>query len=187
MDPARLGGWLFERRAWLLVPLGGLMVLLPGPGARPGLGLAVVAVGEAVRLWAVGTIGLPSRTRGADVGPLRTAGAYGVVRNPLYVGNILLWIGVATHQGRPWLLLVPVVLVGYYALIVRWEEERLAAVHGAAYAAYRERVGRWWPRAGPAGGPSGAWSLSTALRAERGTLLVLGAVLLALWLRRTAA
>lgn len=187
MDTARLGGQLFARRAWMLVPLGLLAVLLPGPGAAPAAGLAVILLGEAVRLWAVGTIGLPSRTRGADVGPLRTTGAYAVVRNPLYVGNILLWIGVALHQGLPWAALVPVVLVTYYDLIVRWEEERLAAVHGAVYRAYRERVSRWWPRwgRGSAEEGGGSWSVRTALRAERGTLLVLAAVLAALWLRRT--
>jgi protein-S-isoprenylcysteine O-methyltransferase Ste14 len=108
---------------------------------------------------------------------LQAVGAYARCRNPLYVGNLLLWTGVAVLQGGAWPFVVPLLVGGYYHLIVLWEEARLAAVHGGAYEAYRAAVPRWLPlgRARPAD-----WSARRALRTERGTLLVLAAVLLAL-------
>lgn len=173
-----LGGWLFRNRGWLPVPLV-LAAVAIGPRAwGPGLGL--VALGEAVRLWAVGHIGRVSRTRGAEVGRLVTDGPYARVRNPLYLGNQLLFAGLGV-------LAWPLVLVGapllgvYYALIVRWEESRVRETHGAAWEAWAARVPRWLPL-GP-GGEGGRWSAREALRSERGTLLAIGVVLGAMALR----
>jgi protein-S-isoprenylcysteine O-methyltransferase Ste14 len=172
----RLGGWLFRRRGWLPVPMFAL-VLLVAPSRWEGL--VVVAAGEAVRLAAVGHIGGPSRTRGDDVGPLVRTGPYGRVRNPLYVGNILLWSGVALVAWPSVLLVLPTMIL-YYSLIVRWEEDNLRRSLGGPYEAYLREVPRWLPF-GRGGG--GGWSLRRALRTERGTFVVLAAVLGALLLR----
>lgn len=168
-----LGRWLFERRGWLPVPL--LALLLAGEPHHWAPGLVIVAVGEGIRLAAVGHIGLPSRTRGADVGALVDTGPYAWVRNPLYVGNLLLWAGLGVVAWPAALVVVPL-LCAYYAVIVRWEEANLAARLGEPYLRYKARVPRWLPR--PPGEPSGgAWSVTKALRSERSTLLALAAVL----------
>src|SRR5947209_6816970 len=96
----RLGGWLFVRRGWL--PLLALPVLLfPSPyELRPGwqrLAIAGVppALGEALRLWAVGYAGPRTRTR-LPCGRLKdlvTTGPFAYVRNPIYLGNCLLAAG----------------------------------------------------------------------------------------------
>jgi protein-S-isoprenylcysteine O-methyltransferase Ste14 len=174
-----IGGWLFERRGWLPVPLLAL-VLAPVP-SQWAAGLALVGLGEAVRLAAVGHIGLPSRTRGADVGVLVDSGPYAWVRNPLYVGNLLLWAGLGVVAWPAALVMVPLLAL-YYTAIVRWEEANLTVRLGAPYVAYRVRVPRWVP-APPAEAAAGRWSLEKALRSERTTLLVLALVLGALVLR----
>lgn len=173
-----LGGWLFARRGWLPVPLAVACLWFPTSHWLPGA--LLLLLGEAVRLAAVGHIGLPSRTRDASVGPLVDTGPYARVRNPLYVGNILLWTGLGVMQW-PAVWLVTPLLCAYYQAIVLWEEGRLTSVLGAPYVAYLARVPRWLPT-GP-GRAGGGWSAARALRTERGTLVVLFVVLAAVYLR----
>jgi protein-S-isoprenylcysteine O-methyltransferase Ste14 len=180
---SQVGRWLFERRGWLPLPLVAWHLAVPASAWGPGL--ALVAVGEAVRLAAVGHIGAPSRTRGVDVGPLVTSGPYAWVRNPLYVGNLLIWAGLGVITWPVAIVSVPL-LLAYYTLIVRWEEQNLADRIGDPYIAYRARVPRWLARP-PRATTDGRWSARKALRSERTTLLVLAAVLAALGLRATVA
>lgn len=168
----RLGAWLFRNRGWLPVPLYGLALAVPPTRWE---GLALVALGEGARLAAVGHIGGPSRTRGDDVGSLVRSGPYAWVRNPLYVGNILLWTGVGVIAWPTVMALLPAMLL-HYGLIVRWEERTLSRALGDPYRAYLREVPRWLPRP-PAAPTGGRWSPSRALRTERGTLLVLALVL----------
>lgn len=174
-----LGAWLFARRGWLPVPV--LLATLVLPPAHVGAGAAVMALGEGIRLWAVGHIGLPSRTRDASVGALVDTGPYAVVRNPLYVGNILLWTGLGVMCWPAALVVFPAFLL-YYDLIVRWEEGRLRATHAEAFAAYSSRVGRWLPRRLPR--ELGGWDVQRALRTERGTFVVIAVVLALVAVRR---
>lgn len=172
MRASEVGAWLFRNRGWLPVPLiVGLFVLRPSGWAW---GLPVLAAGEALRLWAVGHIGLPSRTRGADVGPLVDTGPYARTRNPLYLGNQLLFLGLGLVFW-PGALVVTPLLALHYAFIVRWEEANLAERLGAPYRDYCARVPRWLPT-GP-GRAGGGWSAARALRSERTTLVLLGLVL----------
>jgi protein-S-isoprenylcysteine O-methyltransferase Ste14 len=173
------GRWLFERRGWLPVPLLVFMLLSPVRAWAPGL--VILAAGEGIRLLAVGYIGLPSRTRGGDVGALVRAGPYGWVRNPLYLGNLLLYAGLGTVTWPSALVAVPVLAV-HYVLIVRWEESNLAARIGEPYLRYLAEVPRWVPRP-PLSPEPGRWSFTRAVRSERSTLLALGVVLVALALR----
>lgn len=176
-----VGAWLFARRGWLPVPV--LLATLVLPPRHVAAGLLVMAAGEGVRLWAVGHIGLPSRTRDATVGALVDTGPYALVRNPLYVGNILLWSGLGVMCWPAALVIFPLFLL-YYDLIVRWEEGRVRAAHGEAFERYAARVGRWLPRRLPDG--VGGWDARRALRTERGTFVVI-AVVLALVVARANA
>ena len=54
-------------------------------------------------------IGAISRTRSERLGPLIDSGPFAHVRNPLYIGNVLLWIGFALSAKLPWL--APVVFL----------------------------------------------------------------------------
>lgn len=156
------------------MPLALLMMALatpPGP-ALLALGFALEACGLGLRLWGVAHIGPGSRRRSAEVGRLALTGPYRHLRNPLYLGNLLCWAGLACWTGR--LLCLPLALgplLLHYTLIVRWEERRLAAELGAPYEAWRERVPRWLPTPVPVG-PPGPGDWRTALRSERSTHLV---------------
>jgi protein-S-isoprenylcysteine O-methyltransferase Ste14 len=165
-----------------------LMVAPPSRGATVAFiaGLLLVAAGQALRFWAVRHIGVISRTRAARLGPLITSGPYAAVRNPIYVGNWLLWTGFVVAARVFWML--PVAWAAFalqYGAIAQWEEEFLAA-QGPTHAAYVSAVGRWLPRPrtlpSSLSAPVGRHGWRDVLFSERGTLLAeaLMLVLLAL-------
>jgi protein-S-isoprenylcysteine O-methyltransferase Ste14 len=154
--------------------------------------MVLTALGELVRLWAVHHIGVISRTRSDRLGPLVDTGPFGLVRNPLYIGNVLLWVGFALTARLVWLApIVLVLLVLEYHAIVRWEEQLLESRLGGAYRTYVAHVPRWIPaferrdRRSPARSASSAsgFSWRETFFSERGTLLAIAAGYLLLWLK----
>ena len=166
-----LGAWLFRNRGWLPAPF--LVAIALSPVVYPEWGAVVVLLGEALRLWAVGFIGLPSRTRGEGAHRVVDAGPYAMVRNPLYLGNLLIFLGLGVAVW-PWALVVTPLLCLHYAFIVAWEESNILAKMGLPYEDYCKRVPRWFPRWRSS--REGSWDGREALRSERSTLLVLAAV-----------
>jgi len=188
-----LGGWLFRQRTWLPLPLVAALLLIPAPSDAPGaslwiIGALVVAAGEAIRLWAVHHIGAISRTRSDRLGPLIASGPFAHVRNPLYVGNILLWTGFALSAQLAWFAPIVVILLALeYHAIIRWEERLLSERIGEPYAQYMSAVPRWFPTFAPstrpAAPPSSTFSWRQTLFSERGTLIAIGAGFLLLWIK----
>jgi protein-S-isoprenylcysteine O-methyltransferase Ste14 len=161
----------------------------------PALGVAIVTLGEAVRLWGVRHIGAISRTRSDRLGPLVATGPFAFVRNPLYLGNIALWVGFALTARLAWMVPIVVVMLGFeYHAIVRWEEALLESRRGEEYRAYTARVPRWVPtttRRDRGGQSDRVFSASSAVRfswretffSERGTLIAIAAGFLLLYLK----
>jgi protein-S-isoprenylcysteine O-methyltransferase Ste14 len=179
-DPffVRLGGWFFARRTWIPYPIIAALLLIP-PQAVPArwmwAGASVVLAGEAIRLWAVRHIGVISRTRSDRLGPLVDSGPFAWLRNPLYVGNVLIWIGFSLVARLVWLApIVAALLLFEYHAIVSWEERLLATRIGATYVDYMRRVSRWMPKP-PArrASPGALFSWNETLFSERGTLIAI--------------
>lgn len=192
---SRAGGWLFKRRSWIPLPLVAALLLIPPPDTTAGLppaalwavGLLVVAAGEAIRVWGVHHIGAVSRTRSDRLGPLIVAGPFAYVRNPLYIGNILLWTGFAISARLLWLAPIIVVLLALeYHAIVRWEEDLLHERIGAPYALYVAAVPRWLPslRSRVSSSQNAAnFSWKQTLFSERGTLIAIAIGIALLYLK----
>ena len=189
----RLGGWLFRHRTIIPLPLVIAAVVIPAGGVAPAwlvaaIGVALTILGEMIRLWAVRYIGAVSRTRSERLGPLIAAGPFAIVRNPLYIGNIVLWVGFAIAAQLLWLvpIVIAVLAVEYHA-IVTWEEQLLEARLGEDYRVYTQRVPRWIPgrHRGDRGlrrrTPSFGWR--ETLFSERGTLIAMALGYLFLWLK----
>jgi protein-S-isoprenylcysteine O-methyltransferase Ste14 len=175
----RLGAWAFRHRSWTPVPLALILLLDRWDWIRAvwpfDLGLTVVLAGLAIRCWGVSHIGTISRTRAGRLGPLMTSGPYAFVRNPLYLGNLLIWTGFAVASGLLWML--PVAWAAFalqYTAISRFEEAALIDRFGATYLTYMQEVPRWAPRlrhipqALGAPGPHGWREVACS---ERGTLI----------------
>ena len=198
----RIGWWLFRWRTVIPVPLAVAVLLVP-PGVPPrptavvALGVGLVAIGEGLRLWGVRHIGVVSRTRSDRLGPLVASGPFAFVRNPLYVGNILLWAGFALSARLLWLASLFVAILAFeYHAIVRWEEQLLEARLGASYSAYAARVPRWIPftrrkddgapalsggSAPPVANVARVFPWRETIYSERGTLIAIAAGYLLLW------
>lgn len=85
---------------------------------------------------------------GRPTSRLVTSGVFSISRNPLYLGGICAWVGIALTLDLPWMLplLLPA-LIGCHAILVRPEERYLAARFGEEYRAYSAAVHRWLGRA----------------------------------------
>lgn len=181
----KLGEWLFKKRDYTPIPLiivgVAWMVVF---GVRPTqttviAGAAFVVLGELVRFWGVSYIGPISRTRSAKTGNLQDSGPFSVVRNPLYVGNFFLSLGLVVVSNVLWL--VPVYIAAFafqYHYIVAWEEWNLTKKFGAEYEAYCKRVPRWFPR--PDLYKNGQHDWAKALKSERVTIAAIVTVSAAL-------
>jgi protein-S-isoprenylcysteine O-methyltransferase Ste14 len=149
----RAGQWMFVRRGWLpwlMVPY-----LMFGPRFGIDLGLqgiaaalALLVIGHGFRFWAVGYAGTRTRTR-TKTGQLKdlvTAGPYSHVRNPIYVGNWFMAMGMILLFGH-WALAIPFGLLVFFSYqpVVRWEERLLVTVFGEDYERFLKYVPRWLP------------------------------------------
>jgi len=207
-DSTKLGGWLFRHRTAIPIPLAIALLLIPVCEAPFSWTLALGGVmltlgGEALRLASVHRIGVISRTRSDRLGPLVTTGPFAYTRNPLYIGNVFIWMGFALTAELPSLAVIFGILlwVEYHA-IVKWEENLLESRHGVDYNAYRARVARWVPRLGArhsvaedprqpvpgtdfqvrvAGTDSAGFSWRETLFSERGTLIAIAVGYVLLW------
>jgi protein-S-isoprenylcysteine O-methyltransferase Ste14 len=148
----------------------------PTPGSL-ALGLPLAVLGEAVRLWASGHI---EKTK-----TLATGGPYAHSRNPLYVGSLLLALGVAVACASPWVVLaVAVYFLAFYPSVMVEEAAFLAKKFPEEHAAWAAGVPLFWPRP-TAGGPRASrfdWARVRLNREWRtaGALPLLAALLLAL-------
>lgn len=75
---------------------------------------------------------------------LVTSGIYRFTRNPIYLGFLLMVIGLPLNSGLYWgIVLAPFYVVLMNRLIVQHEEAYLEKKFGKAYTSYTARVRRW--------------------------------------------
>jgi hypothetical protein len=170
----------------LRVPLGyavGLLVLLlsrPSPESLL-LGLPLGVTGEGIRVWAAGHI---DKTRS-----LATGGPYAFTRNPLYLGSLLLALGLAVASASLWgVLAVAAYFAAFYPSVMREEAGFLREKFGVEYADWAREVPSFLPRLTP-GGPRASRFLWERVGRNREWRTALGLLVVAalLYLRHLLA
>ncbi len=152
-------------------------------------GLSLIGLGEIIRLYAVGYVGKSSRNTNLAGGEkLVVNGPYLFVRNPIYIGNILIYLGFAVLSNvffPLWPLVTLVFFVFAYHLIVRYEEARLRELFGVQYENFIRHVPRFLPRTTPFldADYSDRFDLKKALQSEKATLGALLAVMVLFGIR----
>jgi protein-S-isoprenylcysteine O-methyltransferase Ste14 len=130
--------------------LAGRLFPLPWPGLDDWparlVGYALGAAGIALVAWALATLYRAGTTvlpnQGAD--RLVTDGPFRWRRNPIYIGHILIFLGLAELTHNIWF----VILAGAYAVAIHWlavlpEEQHLELRFGQTYRDYKGRTRRW--------------------------------------------
>ena len=75
---------------------------------------------------------------------LQTTGIYTISRNPMYVGLLLLYLGLSFLMGNWWnLILLPVLVFSIQEYIIKREESYLTRRFGEKYVDYTVKVRRW--------------------------------------------
>jgi protein-S-isoprenylcysteine O-methyltransferase Ste14 len=108
------------------------------------IGISLVFIGMILRIWAQQHLHYRLNVKKC----LTTTGPYSFIRNPLYVGNILMCLGAIITSELLWL--VPIALLYWfstYSLVVHYEERHLLEKYGEPYRRYVAEVPRWLPRA----------------------------------------
>lgn len=140
---ARWRAWASHHRVHVGIVFALLYVALSRPSPdRLLLGAVIVAAGEAIRVWACGYL-VRNEVITRD-------GPYALVRHPLYVGSLLIGIGLAVLAQYTWIWLgaFGVLYFGFYLPAMYVEELRLQSLFGAEYQEYMEEVPRLVPRLG---------------------------------------
>jgi protein-S-isoprenylcysteine O-methyltransferase Ste14 len=132
------------------------------------IGFALCLLGQALRAWVLG--GVPDGTSGQNerliATDLNTEGPYALTRNPLYLGNLLITLGLCAIAHDPILAaLAAILFAAQYRAIIAAEEAFLREKFGARFDEYASRVPRFWPRLRAAAHPR-PWSPARAFRKE---------------------
>lgn len=112
------------------------------------LGTICLLIGEFIRYIGVAYIGGVSRTRTFSTGQkLITGGIFSHVRNPLYIGNLLLSTGLIIFANVHLYFTIGFVIFFFlqYIPMILWEENNLRGVFGEEFVEYCNKVPRWIP------------------------------------------
>lgn len=145
-----LGAWLVGMplahgvAPWLVATVGPRYA-----GAWSWLGLALLGLGALWLAW-VAVTGFANLARlpaesSFDWRPklFLAEGPYARTRNPMYVGELAVWLGWALWLGSPLVLLAALLLFIGMQRVIRREERDLATQFGDDYRRYAAAVPRW--------------------------------------------
>lgn len=134
-------------------------------------------LGLAVRVFTVGHT--PKNTSGRNTADqladeLNTTGIYSMVRHPLYLGNFLMWLGVALLTENIWFVCFFIFLyLVYYERIMFAEEQFLRRKFGDAYVQWASRIPAFIPSFRGWTPPGLPFSLKKVLKKEKNGLFTL--------------
>ena len=119
---------------------------LPGPPLAP-FGIALVAVAWISPVWAI----VLFRREGTEVNPtspanrkLVTSGPYRFTRNPMYLGLVIVTLGIAVWVGAWPMFIAPLAVFATVNWVhIPFEEDKMRRQFGATYDGYVRRVRLW--------------------------------------------
>jgi protein-S-isoprenylcysteine O-methyltransferase Ste14 len=140
---------------WLLPSWLGFNVDLAGGARWRWIAAVPSALGFAVALRCIWDFGWTGRGTPAPIAPptkLVVVGFYRYVRNPMYLGFLVGWVGLWVIFGRASLAAIAgacAAALGVALFVRLYEEPHLRQIFGAEYEEYCRNVRRWMPRMRP--------------------------------------
>ena len=179
-----LGEKLFLWRDYTAIPALMVLLLFANPSARSAtVGTFLILIGTCARVYTVAFMSDESRdTVGSDY--LVSTGPFAIIRNPLYLANLIITFGVIFYAGIVWLgLPLLMFFLFQYHCIIKYEENSLLAKFGDEYQRYMDRVPAWLPLKAPIADDFPVPpSISAAFVAEKKSLAAVGVILFLLML-----
>lgn len=111
-------------------------------------GLVLALLGQLLRLWTLGVVrdGSSGQDRHLVAQRLNRRGPYAMVRNPLYVGNLGITLGLLLVANHEWGYVLGLgFFFGSYYFVIRAEESFLREKFGAEFDQFCKEVSRWFP------------------------------------------
>ena len=148
-----VGTAFFALWFWLLPRWLGFRVETQNAPSWRWLAVVPSVLGFAVALRCIWDFGWTGRGTPAPMVPpkkLVVVGFYRYVRNPMYLGFAVGWVGlwIVFGQANPSVVVaVAAVCIGVHLFVVFYEEPTLREKFGADYEEYCRNVRRWWPSA----------------------------------------
>ena len=146
--------FLFSNRSYTPIPIALSIIYFSNPSFPYFVyGMTLVLIGELIRINAVSHAGGITRTMNVGAPSLCTSGLYSRTRNPLYLGNMVIYLGIVLIAGGENVFLMGAVVFFYftfqYIMIISLEEETLKKLFGDEYISYMNNVPRLFPRITP--------------------------------------
>jgi protein-S-isoprenylcysteine O-methyltransferase Ste14 len=145
-----------------------LLVIFAKPNAVGILvGVIVILIGEAIRIWAAGHL------QKNEI--LTVTGPYAYVKNPLYIGTILITAGFCILADNIYLLAAATFAFCFHYIPYkkRVEGDRLRRVFGSRYDDYDQKVPEYVPRLVPYSTEKASWKFGNFIEnSEEGILLI---------------
>jgi len=145
---------LFSNRSFTPIPMVLMIIYFSNPIiSYLFYGLFLVIIGESIRMYSVSYAGGVTRTMNVGAPELCTSGPYSRTRNPLYIGNMLIYLGVVLISGGKYLPTLFLIVIFYfifqYSMIISLEEEKLKKLFNNRYQEFCDNVPRIFPRLKP--------------------------------------
>ncbi len=152
------------------------------------LGILIALAGQCFRLFVIGYAYIKRGGKDGKVyaDDLVTQGVYAHSRNPMYVGNFMIAVGLGLVYGSPWVYFFVIPFFAFvYLSIVEAEEAYLKKRFGKEFDDYAERVNRFWPNFRGLGKSLAGFEYNwkKVLRKDYGTLFgtLFGIVAISIW------
>lgn len=185
-----LGKFFFKYRGFIPIPIVVIVLYFAQPTFSALLiGIAFMVTGEWIRFWGVAYAGGATRTRNVGAPSLVTSGPFGHVRNPLYIGNMIMYAGAAViaNVWIPYLILGVLFYFAFqYYFIVKLEEQKLRELFKDEYTKYTQSVSRFLPRFTPVAASIPTQpNFKNALRSEKSTFMSFSTIIILFVLKMT--
>lgn len=146
-----------------------LLVLFAKPNP-PGIviGLILIIIGESIRIWAAGHLQKNEN--------LTVTGPYAYVKNPLYIGSILITAGFCILADNIYLLAAATFMFCFHYIPYkkRVEGDRLKKIFGSRFEDYDREVPDYLPRQTPYSKEMVSWQFKFFVEnSEEGILLII--------------
>ena len=143
--------FFFKSRSYTPIPIVCLIIYFSEQSTTYLLfGVLLISFGELIRINAVRYAGGATRTRSVGAPFLCTSGPYSYTRNPLYCGNVIIYLGFVFFSGGVFMWEISILTILFFVFqyyhIISLEEETLIDIFDNDYKTYKKNVPKLFPK-----------------------------------------